>query len=277
MVSDLQWNIIPHLIGCYEFDHPVGHPPLWMTQPYQILMLTLSGRGVLHIREPARRCRVDPESADLYYLHARLVRYVEVPGPEPLHLIAFAFDIEFENGPNFFDYYTLPAVFPDADRLAVSREIREINRIKTGDIPRERFERQRRMFAIAGRLLGLAEFRSDVQLPGGAPRCTPAVRYLNAHFAEPLDIGRLAGLCAVSRPHFFRLFRQELGVTAQEFQCRKRLQEAQKLLLTTELPVAEVARRTGWNDPFHFSRLFTRLTGRSPSAFRADCRLNGPV
>ena len=66
-------------------------------------------------------------------------------------------------------------------------------------------------------------------------------------------------------------------MTAQEFQCRKRLQEAQKLLLTTELPVAEVARRTGWNDPFHFSRLFTRLTGRSPSAFRADCRLNGPV
>lgn len=276
MACELKWNIIPYLIGCYEFDHPVDHPPLWMSQPYQILMLAFSGRGILHCREVPEVYPVDPETGSLYYLHAGLVRYVEVIGQEPLHLIAFAFDIEFENGLNFFDYYTLNARLPVAEQIAVGREIREINRIKNVDAPFERFERHRRMFVIAGRLLGLAEFRPGVQLPGSELRCAPAVHYLNNHFTEPLNIDLLAGLCAVSRPHFFRLFRKELGVSAQEFQCRKRLREAQSLLLSTDLSVAEVAWKTGWNDPFHFSRLFAHRTGRSPSAFRSSRRLNAP-
>lgn len=275
MKNEELWTIRPELVGCYEFDLPVTHPRTWMTQPHQTLMLTLSGTGTLYRKEAPFTCPVDPEAGALYYLHGGLVRYVEVLNNRPMHLISFAFNFGFENGLDFFDYYTLPGHLSGPESSAISRIILDINRFKSETGIAAQMERQRLMCAFCGRLAALAERRPEIRPPEHSPRCTPAVDHLNRHFREPPDIGRLAALCAVSRPHFFRLFRAEMRMTTQEFLCRKRLREAEKLLLSTDLPVSEVATRSGWNDPFHFSRLFTRRNGVSPSAFRESFRRYG--
>ena len=49
-----------------------------------------------------------------------------------------------------------------------------------------------------------------------------------------------------------------------------RLGRAKELLAATELPVAAVARRVGYDDPAYFSRLFTRRVGMAPVRFRAQ-------
>ena len=274
MAYELPWKIISTLLGCYEFDHPVNHPPLWMTQPNPILMLNLAGTGVLHCREEPFESAVDAEERDLFYLHADLIRYVSVNGDRPMRIIAFAFNVEFDNGLDFFDYYTLPVVFPIESRPALRRAILAINQLRAAEGAAANFERQRQMQIITGRLLEHATLRrQEPLLPTGPVRCAPAAEELNRHYAEPINIDRLARLCSVSRPHFFRLFHREFGMTPQQFQLRRRLREAQRLLLFTQQTIAEVAHETGWNDPFHFSRLFRRETGSSPSHFRTMYKL----
>jgi len=57
-----------------------------------------------------------------------------------------------------------------------------------------------------------------------------------------------------------------------QYIIRKRLEFARELLQETDLPVAEIAERSGFCDPFYFSRCFSRHYGRSPRKFREETR-----
>lgn len=268
MLLELPWKIITTLYLCREFNHPVDHPPLWMSQPNPVLMLNLAGTGILYTKEEPSEYEVDANERNLFYLHAGLFRYVQVTGNRAMRIIAFAFNIELENGPDFFNYYTIPLTFPLDTRLALSKAVLAVNSLCDDNSVAASFERQRQMQIISGRLQELAVFRNETALPTTTVRCAPAAAELNRHYADPIDIDRLAQLCAVSRPHFFRLFHQEYGMTPQAYLLRKRLKEAQRLLLFTDQTISEVAWKSGWNDPFHFSRLFSREIGCSPSLYR---------
>jgi two-component system response regulator YesN len=98
--------------------------------------------------------------------------------------------------------------------------------------------------------------------------CLPAVNYLNENFKSPLDIPRLMKLCGLSRTHFFRLFKKETNSTPFEYMKNRRLQEAENMLLCTDLSIAEIGDRVGWEDQFYFSRTFKKNTGLSPGDFR---------
>lgn len=63
-------------------------------------------------------------------------------------------------------------------------------------------------------------------------------------------------------------FRRSLGCAPGAWLLARRLERAAHLLRSGELPVAEVARRCGWEDPAYFSRVFSRHRGCSPSAWR---------
>lgn len=79
------------------------------------------------------------------------------------------------------------------------------------------------------------------------------------------DLARAAGL---SVPHFSVLFRRATGFPPMEHFLRLKIQRACHLLDTTEMRVSEIATALSWDDPFHFSRVFRRVTGRSPRAYR---------
>ena len=73
---------------------------------------------------------------------------------------------------------------------------------------------------------------------------------------------------SVSYSHFRRLFREVAGCAPNQFLIEARLSYAERLLENGVLPVAEVARRCGFNDEFYFSRLFKKHRMISPSAVR---------
>lgn len=78
----------------------------------------------------------------------------------------------------------------------------------------------------------------------------------------------VARRCGVDRSHLFRLFKQHLQLSPQQYLIRLRLNKAEELLQTTSLSVSEVAFSCGFNDLCHFSRLFKRRFGVPPSARR---------
>jgi AraC family transcriptional regulator len=69
--------------------------------------------------------------------------------------------------------------------------------------------------------------------------------------------------------HFSRAFKQSMGMTATSYIAERRIERAKKMLEETELPISEIALRSGFSSQSHFTTAFRRLAGATPKAFRA--------
>jgi AraC-like DNA-binding protein len=121
-------------------------------------------------------------------------------------------------------------------------------------------------------VLGTLTF-GNVQ-PAGEPGRSPAVvqravRFMRRHLDRALTVEAIATHVGFSASHFAHLFRQHAGCPPIEFLVRLRTQTARHYLDTTDLPVAQIAGLVGYADPLYFSRVFKRVTGQSPSGYRA--------
>jgi AraC-like DNA-binding protein len=100
-------------------------------------------------------------------------------------------------------------------------------------------------------------------------RLVRALETLESAPPEDLSLGALAQVLGISERHTSRLLREELGKPLPEYLASLRIERAKKLLVTTDLPVTEVALETGWRSLSHFNTVFRRRVGTTPSAYRA--------
>ncbi len=107
---------------------------------------------------------------------------------------------------------------------------------------------------------------------GGTPLLPEPVlhakRLLDERFAEPWTAARLAAAVHASPGHLARRFRQTLGETPADYLWRTRLEHGMALLQGTTLSIGEIAGRTGFKTPFHFSRRVHTAYGAPPRALR---------
>lgn len=127
-----------------------------------------------------------------------------------------------------------------------------------------------RIAALQGRILLLLV--SEVRLPSSARanrsretflRCR---RHLEENFATIATAEEAAAACHVAPAYLSRLFRRFAGQPAYRFLMRLKMNHAATLLEQQALNVSETANAFGM-DPFHFSRAFKRVHGRSPLSF----------
>jgi signal transduction histidine kinase/DNA-binding LacI/PurR family transcriptional regulator/AraC-like DNA-binding protein len=97
-----------------------------------------------------------------------------------------------------------------------------------------------------------------------------AVAYVHQHYARPFSRWELAGALGVSEDYLSRIFRQEMGLSPWQYLNRYRILQAKELLLHTSEDMRIVARQVGFTDPAYFSRVFHRITGSSPTAYREN-------
>jgi AraC family transcriptional activator of pobA len=87
-------------------------------------------------------------------------------------------------------------------------------------------------------------------------------------FKRQRRLASYAAELAVSPTHLNRIVQQSTGRPASKLVSDRILREARRLLIYTNLSASQVAYELGFNDPAHFSRVFTRGTGLPPRRFR---------
>lgn len=94
--------------------------------------------------------------------------------------------------------------------------------------------------------------------------------HIDAHFAEDFALQALADTLHVSQYYLSHVFKEVTGYSPLQYVLRRRIGEAQTLLITTDLPITRIAAQVGYDNPSHFNAQFTKSVGMPPRAFRRE-------
>ncbi|MGB8852750.1 MAG: AraC family transcriptional regulator, partial [Pirellulales bacterium] len=106
-------------------------------------------------------------------------------------------------------------------------------------------------------------------------RLQPALRFMHAHFREPIDMAAVAAEAGLSASQFNRLFKRFMGLAPMQYVIRQRIHAACHELLATDKTAGGVAHDVGFCDQSAFTRAFKEVTGQTPARYRrqhlAEC------
>jgi AraC family transcriptional regulator len=97
-----------------------------------------------------------------------------------------------------------------------------------------------------------------------------AVAYIEDNPDRAISLRELAGVAGLSRFHFSRVFKQQLGLSPARYVERARIEQAKALIVTAEMSLANIAQAVGFADQSHFSRRFRVHEERTPAQFARE-------
>ncbi len=95
-----------------------------------------------------------------------------------------------------------------------------------------------------------------------------ALALMERHVRENMLIEEFARKLSLSEEHFIRTFRDEVHMTPHQYFMRLKVEGASGMLMSTDKTVGEIADWFGFENQFHFSRIFRKCTGMSPVQYR---------
>lgn len=92
--------------------------------------------------------------------------------------------------------------------------------------------------------------------------------YIQKHYSEMITLRTAADLLEVSTGHLSRMFQKEEGVSFSQYLLNVRMNEAVRLLESTNLKIYEVARAVGYSNAEQFSKMFKKIIGKPPKVYQ---------
>lgn len=280
MMSPPYWNAImarwlrAHLV--YAVDSEPKERTRLHSQPGLEMNLTCCGRGILHVGKEsyplsAGAIVIIPEGiphvlevhAKSRYLRSVLCVAPSISDRRPMvQALGAVIKEELFRQPRCF--------YLDGDGAHAVRSA--ISRIAAEQLGRdERWEEmiQAEAFGLLALLVRLAR-RKRGALPPGRQRAEEIAAYMTARLDGDLTTKAVADHFGMSREHLSRLFHQHFGVTYQSYLLHHRLDAARRLLAGTDTgsSLLEVALAVGFQSHAHFSRVFRKYEGVTPTQYR---------
>lgn len=116
----------------------------------------------------------------------------------------------------------------------------------------------------------LSQTRIETVPSKNQDRMLTMLAFIQENFAEKLTLDQIAEAGTVSTRECLRCFRASINQSPMEYLLEYRVRAAEKLLEATELSVTEVAMRTGWGSSSYFTKMFRRICGKTPNAYRKE-------
>jgi YesN/AraC family two-component response regulator len=137
-------------------------------------------------------------------------------------------------------------------------------------LSKEEYEAMVRLLEIFAKHLAAVANQILVQQQNEEPPLvTRAKRFIGEHQTESVSLDQIAKALNVSTFYFCKIFKKATGLTFTDYLARTRIEKAKNLLLNPHVRVSEVAYDCGFISLTHFNRIFKRVVGKSPTAYRA--------
>lgn len=98
--------------------------------------------------------------------------------------------------------------------------------------------------------------------------CSAVRKFLDEHYREPISLGRLADLFYLDKYYLSRIFKEQFGLTINQYLLQFRITKAKQMLRFTNEKIESIGLACGIGEPQYFSRVFKKLEGMSPSEYR---------
>lgn len=124
-------------------------------------------------------------------------------------------------------------------------------------------------------LVGVSRLAADVVAElalNDEPLLADVFAFIEAHFSERISLHDVASTMALTPGHLTTTVRRKTGRTVQDWIIERRMVEARRLLVETDLTTGEVGARVGYADAAYFTRVFRRVHGTTPLRWRAASR-----
>ena len=167
-------------------------------------------------------------------------------------------------------------VFPTGERFEEIRTLMEMMffNLVTAEPDAERFC-DSIMRALIDKALVVIRAAAESAKPSGAGKEPSAIGqqvkdYIDQHYAEPLTLESIGRALYMSPWYVSHVFKEMSGYSPIQYLLRRRIGEAQTLLMSTKEPIAEIALRVGYESQSHFNAQFTKQVGMPPNQFRKN-------
>ncbi len=122
------------------------------------------------------------------------------------------------------------------------------------------------LYILMSRFFHFAAPKTDVK----DERIIRAISYIRSNIGMLIKVTDLASLANTSKDHFIRLFSREMGETPVNFIIRQKMESAEMMLITTDMPVKSIAQALGFDDASYFNRIFKKYVGVTPQQYRKN-------
>ncbi len=189
---------------------------------------------------------------------------------ELVHVSVVHFQAGFPGGRRFVEAFSLPPLLVPSNFARAEELSGQLCDCFAQERPGHVLKERSLLFDV---LHDLFAFRGEAAaMDRDGERVWNVAEFLRAHLSEPITRAELSRQFCMSAPHLAALFQSYMGCGPISFLIRLRLEEARRLLTTSSLSVAQIARRVGYEDNAYFSRLFKESTGVPPLQFRLEHR-----
>ncbi|MBC8079158.1 MAG: helix-turn-helix transcriptional regulator [Gorillibacterium sp.] len=96
--------------------------------------------------------------------------------------------------------------------------------------------------------------------------------FIDKNYTRNIPLNEIANQLYLSPHYLSHIFKEEIGNSPINYLIQRRIGEAQKLLLNTDLTVQEISQEVGYENANYFSMIFKKVTGKSPSLYRKSQR-----
>ncbi|MDN5311196.1 MAG: two-component system, response regulator YesN [Thermoanaerobacteraceae bacterium] len=100
-----------------------------------------------------------------------------------------------------------------------------------------------------------------------------ALNYIRDNFNRPITLEEVSDHVHISPYYFSHGFKNFTGMNFIDYVTKLRIDEAKKLLLTTDMNIGDIGKQVGYYDPNYFGRVFKNLVGMPPSKFKVSKKI----